>query len=128
MLNYRLHAGTSALLLLSFLSCMVGVSSAVAADLQQSSASQRRASPRQVADTKLIAQSNVHALQSDKAEASQQLPKQSAKTDATQQSTSPNPRVKTIDLVNALRKTKLIDPSYKLGATASGDQIVISTE
>jgi hypothetical protein len=126
MLNYRLHVRRLALVLVLFLSCLSGISHG--ADLQEAPASDRRATLRQVANIKLIAQSNGRVMQSGKFDISQQatLTKQSFKADASQQATSP--KVKTSDLVNALRKTKLIDPSYKLGATASGDQLVITTE
>jgi hypothetical protein len=128
MFNYRFHVRRLALVLVSFLSCFSAISHAVAADLEGVSGSDRRATSRQVANIKLIAQSNGRVWQSGKSDISQQAiwPNQSFKTDASQQPTSP--KVKTSDLVNALRKTKLIDPSYKLGATANGDQIVITTE
>jgi hypothetical protein len=131
MLNYQLFAGVLTFFLLSSLSCLIDVGSAVAADLPLAPASGRRGDPKPVAATKLLAQSNRSAFQSSNSEASQRLgtlTKLASNTDASPQPSAATPTAKTTDLVNALRKTKLVDPAYKLGATASGDQIVITTE
>jgi hypothetical protein len=52
----------------------------------------------------------------------------SPKLDAAAHNLLPGPKLKTSDLVNALRKSNLLDPAYKFGINVEGDQIMVATE
>ncbi len=52
----------------------------------------------------------------------------SPKLDAAAHNLLPGSKLKTSDLVIALRKSKLLDPAFKFGIDVQGDQIIVATE